>query len=443
MENSKQFIPFRLQAGTGCSRARVDATCLRAIETKNASLGTPDFPAARDKCSRVLHDAYLAHVGRVRRKLSIYAGNQKKWWKLSSSLTLRKESACSIPALRRSRSDTWITDAFGKAELFADAFACRSALPTVAATLPPVHAEDSGWNLFLPIRERSAGKVLKALRVDSATGPDGLPARILRMCHRELAWPIACLCRMVLRQGAWPNTWKFHWLHPLYKRKAKWDPLHHRGLHLTSQLSKVVERILGHFFQPPLEASLAYGPRQFAYTNGRGCKDALAYNVCSWLLSFSKGRRVGLYCSDVSGAFDRVSTPHLMDVLRRCEAIPRAMLPLFRSWLGFRTSTVVVDGVHSIKRGLSNSVYQGTVWGPILWNLFFESARHCINSQGFVESVFADDCNSFRSFDGRESNASILAELGHCQAALHAWGRSMRVAFDGSKERFFILSPSG
>ena len=253
--------------------------------------------------------------------------------------------------------------------------------------------------------------------------------------------PIAYVSRMILQQGAWPNIWKFHWVHPLYKRKEKWNQLNYRGLHLTSQLSKVMERIFVRFFQPSLEASVAYGPRQFAYTTGRGYKDALAYNICSWLLAISLGQRIGLYCCDVSGAFDRVSTPHLMAALRRCSAIPRAMLSLLLSWFAPRSSTVVVDGVHSSMRSLANSVFQGTVLGPILWNRFFESSRFSINSQGFTESVFADDCNCFRAFDGREEDSTIITELGHCQAALHAWGRSMRVVFDSSKEGFYILSP--
>ena len=41
-------------------------------------------------------------------------------------------------------------------------------------------------------------------------------------------------------------------------------------------------------------------------------------------------------------------------------------------------------------------VYQGTVLGPTLWNLFFEDARAAINEVFFTEYVFADDLNAFR-----------------------------------------------
>ena len=98
---------------------------------------------------------------------------------------------------------------------------------------------------------------------------------------------------------------------PLYKKKAVYSAENYRGIHLTAQLSKVMERLLGKFFLPFLEITGVYGPDQFAYRQERGCKDALAYNVLQWLWWLQQGKKVGLYNADVSGAFDRVSAERL------------------------------------------------------------------------------------------------------------------------------------
>jgi hypothetical protein len=95
---------------------------------------------------------------------------------------------------------------------------------------------------------------------------------------------------------------------PLFKKKAVFDPKNYRGVHLTPQLSKVVERLLGRFLLPFFEATEAYGPNQFAYAKGKGCKDAHATNVLQWIWGLHLGYQIALYCSDVSGAFDRVKT---------------------------------------------------------------------------------------------------------------------------------------
>ena len=80
---------------------------------------------------------------------------------------------------------------------------------------------------------------------------------------------------------------------------------------MTPQLSKTVERAIGSLFIPFLEASQAYGPNQFAYSKGRGHKDTLTINVCSWILLLELGFLVGVCCSHVKGAFDRVSAEKL------------------------------------------------------------------------------------------------------------------------------------
>ena len=88
-------------------------------------------------------------------------------------------------------------------------------------------------------------------------------------------------------------------------------PSNYRGIHLASQLSKVVERAIGRNLQKFLEGTKAYGPNQFAYMKQRGARDALALNVLKWITAMNSGMRIGLYCSDVSGAFDHVSAERL------------------------------------------------------------------------------------------------------------------------------------
>ena len=78
-----------------------------------------------------------------------------------------------------------------------------------------------------------------------------------------------------------------------------------------------------------------------------------------------------MYCSDVSGAFDRVSTERLGKKLRQ-KGVPTRWVKLFLSWLRERLAQVVVGGKRSEVVFLVDQVFQGTVWGPVLWNTFFE-----------------------------------------------------------------------
>ena len=67
------------------------------------------------------------------------------------------------------------------------------------------------------------------------------------------------------------------------------------------------------------------------------------------------------------------------------------ILKVLSSWLQERRFSVIVNGTQSKWHELRDSVYQGTVWGPPLWNCFYEDATRAIHAEHFMETVFADD----------------------------------------------------
>ena len=247
-------------------------------------------------------------------KINVLSESPKQWWKLSSSLLLKSRATNDIPPLQ-SADGVWARSPKEKADLLAEVFANKFNLPTIEineySTIgPQSNHEHSG---FLPMRVRLVRNILAKLRTDCATGPDLLSTRLLKRYGKVLAVPIAIICRAILRTGCWPASWKIHWILPLYKKKSKMNPSNYRGVHLTCQLSKVIERVFAFFCSSFFEASSAYGPNQFAYHRHRGYRDALAFNICCWFKAFHENKKVALYCSDVSGAFDRVCSTRLIE----------------------------------------------------------------------------------------------------------------------------------
>ena len=199
-----------------------------------------------------------------------------------------------------------------------------------------------------------------------------------------------------------------------------------------------MERIIGSSFLRWAFDNDLYGQNQYAYSTGRSHKDALAVNICNWLIMLENGDAIGLYCSDVSGAFDRVRKERLISKLRLSGLNPR-IIRFLESWLDDRQSVVVVGGAISGLRTLCNSVFQGTVLGPPLWNVFYKDAAQSIRRCNFTEVVFADDFNTWCAFNRQIGNDEILSSCRECQALLHAWGRTNSVSFDPGKESFHVL----
>ena len=74
------------------------------------------------------------------------------------------------------------------------------------------------------------------------------------------------------------------------------------------------------------------------------------------------------------------------------------LVDVIASWLGRRRANVIVGGEKSKCFFLQDMVYQGTVLGPILWNLFFGDAQIAIRMLKFIETIFADDLNAYQCF---------------------------------------------
>ena len=128
------------------------------------------------------------------------------------------------------------------------------------------------------------------------------------------------------------------------------------------------ERILGHYFLSHLD-QVTYGPGQYAYRPKRRARDAVLFYILSWISLLNRGIRIGIYNSDVSGAFDRVSSNKLTMKLRAW-GLHENILAVLRSWLAKRKSSVVVAGAKTKETELCDQVFQGTTWGPPLWNVY-------------------------------------------------------------------------
>ena len=162
----------------------------------------------------------------------------------------------------------------------------------------------------------------------------------------------------------------------------------------------------------------------------------------SWILAVCKGNnKIGAYLNDISGAFDKVFAPYLLAKLQRA-GVGETFLNFLASYLAPRRGQVLVQGAASDEFGIDDSVYQGTVLGPPLWNTFFADVDEPARSTGGKEKMFADDLSVFQPFDRLTPPEECKAVLKKCKDNVHKWGKRNRVTFDAAKEHMIILHPS-
>ena len=89
------------------------------------------------------------------------------------------------------------------------------------------------------------------------------------------------------------------------------------------------------------------------------------------------------------------------------------------SYLQPRRVIVLVDGSRSSELCLQNIVFQGTVLGPTLWNVFFSDSRPAIEASGADELKYADDMTATKEFELNVPHDVIFAQLHRKQTAAH------------------------
>ena len=80
--------------------------------------------------------------------------------------------------------------------------------------------------------------VLKILKLNKATGPDGINNRMLKLTHSTVSYPLAKLFNLSLKTHTYPDLWKIAHVMPLFKKVEKPFCCNYKPVSLTSNVGK-------------------------------------------------------------------------------------------------------------------------------------------------------------------------------------------------------------
>ena len=140
-----------------------------------------------------------------------------------------------------------------------------------------------------------------------------------------------------------------------------------------------------------------------------------------WHHSLDRGRDSFVIALDIAGAFDRVWHSGLATKLRSM-GVCGGLLLLLQDYLRDRSLFVVVNGQSSQDHPISAGVPQGSVLGPLLWNVFFNDLLQLIPEA----HAYADDCTLTFPCDSIDHRATVAA-INEALETITSWGRWWQV----------------
>ena len=128
---------------------------------------------------------------------------------------------------------------------------------------------------FLDVAEDDIIAAIDELSNNSAAGPDGFPAVMLKKLKHVLAKPLLAIWRQSLDEGICPNQAKQSTITPLHKGKSTAHAANYRPVTLTSHLVKIFEKVLRKHVVSHLEKNNLYNNTQHGFRAGRSCLSQL------------------------------------------------------------------------------------------------------------------------------------------------------------------------
>ena len=215
----------------------------------------------------------------------------------------------------------------------------------------------------------------------------------------------------------------------------------YRTISNLSYLGKLIERVVLKRINDHMDSNGMHTPEQSAYKKHHSTETILVKITNDLLCAFDSKSATVLLMLDLSAAFDTVSHSLLLNILNKEIKLGGTVLKWFKSFLTGRAQHIRLGSVTSEDVELLFGVPQGSVLGPVLFNIYTRSLYTVIKNASFNVQGYADDQQVYKSFKPCEQSLILSASISECFRTIQSWMVEYCLQLNPGKTKIMVFAP--